>query len=91
MKKDPLTKDSKGYFFQQVESDIGDLNHYSTDLNYLLREHGWPLDNLSAETFEQTEPGIDAEARRLGDSLPFATLAIYLKAFAAVIEKRIKA
>lgn len=91
MKNETFIRDSKGYFFQQVESDIGDLNHYSTDLNHLLREHGWPLDNLSAETFEQTEPGIDAEARRLGDSLPFATLAIYLKAFAAVIEKRIKA
>jgi hypothetical protein len=91
MKNETLIEESKGYFFQQVESDIGDLNHYSTDLNHLLREHGWPLDNLSAETFEQTEPGIDAEARRLGDSLPFATLVIYLKAFAAVIEKRIKA
>jgi len=91
MENETLIKDTKGYFFQQVESDIGDLNHYSTDLNHLLREHGWPLDNFSAETFEQTELGIYTEAQRLGDSLPFATLAIYLKAFSAIMEKRIKA
>ena len=91
MQNETFIEASKGYFFQQVESDIGDLNHYSTDLNHLLREHGWPLENFSAETFEQTELGIYAEAQRLGDTLPFAALAIYLKAFAAVIEKRIKA
>jgi len=91
MKNETLIEESNDYLFQQVESDIGDLNHYSTDLNHLLREHGWPLDNLSAETFEQTELEIYTEAQTLGNTLSFASLAIYLKAFAAIMEKRLKA
>lgn len=91
MKNETLIEESKDYFFQEVETDIGDLNYYSTDLNNLLREHGWPLDNLSAETFEQTEQEIYTEAQTLGNTLSFASLAIYLKAFSTIIEKRLKA
>jgi hypothetical protein len=43
------TEEFAEYGLPQIQSDIGDLVHYSTHLDHLLWEHGWPLDNVSAE------------------------------------------
>jgi len=68
-------------FLPQVQSDIGDLVHYSTHLGQLLCEYGLP---------EETSLELYTEARKLGDDLPFSTLAVYVAAFADILEERLK-
>ena len=79
------------YGLLQTQSDVGDLVHYSTSLSNQLWEYGWPFDNVSAETFQNTVSDIYAQARLIGDSLPFCSLAIYIAAFADILEERLRA
>lgn len=85
-----LTEQPDEYFFQQVASDIGYLDRYSTNLSHLLCKYGWPLDKANAEKFRETALDIYAKARIIGDQLLFSDLVVYITAFADILEERIK-
>ena len=75
----------------EIQSDIGDLVHYSTSLSQQLWEYGWPTDNMSAATYQHTAVDIYANARCYGKSLPFSSLVVYIAAFADILKERLKA
>ena len=85
-----MNNETLDYFLPQVQSDIGDLVHYSTHLGQLLCKYGLPFESLSARTLEEKSSELYTEARELGDDLPFSTLAVYVAAFADILEERLQ-
>ena len=85
-----MNNETLDYFLPQVQSDIGDLVHYSAHLGQLLCKYGLPFESLRATTLEEQSSELYAEARELGDDLPFSTLAVYIAAFADILEERLK-
>ncbi|CDH43650.1 hypothetical protein [Candidatus Contendibacter odensensis] len=85
-----MNNETLDYFLPQVQSDIGDLVHYSTHLGQLLCKYGLPFEGLSTRTLEEQSSELYTEARKLGDDLPFSTLAVYVAAFADILEERLK-
>ena len=62
-----------------LTGDVSELVYYSTHLGKLL-----------TESYKEGVLDIYAEARELGEDLPFSTLAVYVAAFADILEERLK-
>lgn len=71
-----------------MEYAIGDYLNASRELSWLLREPC--LAKWRTPNFEEEASDLYTKARAMGEHLPFSTLAVYVAAFADILQERFK-